>query len=728
MVNIQPAGFRLTTLGAAMLAVYPACVMAQESAVASNSETELATIHVQEQREIATADGYLGTKTRVGKTLQDPHDIPQAVTIITSKLLEEQQVGSLREALRNVSGVTFNAAEGGRSGDNISLRGFYTFGDLYLDGIRDTAQYNRETFNLERIDVLRGAAALLFGRGQAGGVINQVSKIPRLDDSSKVSGTIGTSSYVEETGDFNKKLGETTAIRLNVLNRDEGSNRRNPSSGTEAELHRAGIAVSLGFGLGTENELILSHNYTRTRDLPDYGVAFNNTTHRVNTNFSSKDFWGIDTNFDDSDTNITTASFTHVFDSGTEWRTQLRSAEYERTYWAKTPSATLAPSPIGATGGNQTRNSDYRTVAVQSDVNTKFEFLGLKHEFLTGFEFLKEDGHRRALLNVGTTGAPLFLAGVENPAAAATDFKGDTYAVFFQDTVEFIPKWKLLFGVRRDDLSARYSSTTSPQLDFAQNSKRLGLSWQPQAETHYYLSWSDSFSPTADLYQLSGAAFPPERSQVVEIGTKWLLMDGDLALRAALYRADKDWERNTDLESTAAILTKKRRTDGLELEAAGRITDEWEVFAGLALMDSRILEVAENRNAVTGVVTVADARLKGQRSRNAPPYTANLWTTYALTGNWKVGGGIEAKGRRFVYQPSTTNASSLFTNGEFNPNTAPAYARVDTLIAYEQKSYTVRLNVQNLLNKVYYDALYDNGGFAVPGTGRRALLTFEYKF
>ncbi|MBL8409261.1 MAG: TonB-dependent receptor plug domain-containing protein, partial [Candidatus Accumulibacter sp.] len=107
-------------------------------------------------------DGYLATRTRVGKVEQDPHRIPQAITTVTSALMEEQQVGSLREAMRNVSGITFNAAEGGRSGDNMNLRGFYTFGDIYLDGIRDTAQYNRETFNDEQIDVLRGAGSMLF--------------------------------------------------------------------------------------------------------------------------------------------------------------------------------------------------------------------------------------------------------------------------------------------------------------------------------------------------------------------------------------------------------------------------------------------------------------------------------------------------------------------------------------------------------------------------------------
>ena len=133
-------------------------------------------------------------------------------------------------------------------------------------------------------------------------------------------------------------------------------------------------------------------------------------------------------------------------------------------------------------------------------------------------------------------------------------------------------------------------------------------------------------------------------------------------------------------------------------------------------------------NATTGVITVADARLKGQRASNTPPATFNLWTTYAFPGNWKIGGGVEAKGERFGYQPSATNASSVFTNGKFDPNRLPGYARIDAMLAYEAKKWAVRLNVKNLLDKTYYDSIYDNGGFTVPGNSRTAVVTTEYKF
>jgi len=242
------------------------------------------------------------------------------------------------------------------------------------------------------------------------------------------------------------------------------------------------------------------------------------------------------------------------------------------------------------------------------------------------------------------------------------------------------------------------------------------------------LTYSDSFSPTADLYQLSVKEQPPERSRSYELGSKWLFLDGDLSFRTALFSTTKDWERNQDLEATAAILTKRRRTNGVEFEMTGKLTDRWDVFAGVAFLDARIINVAEILNTTTGAVTYADERLAGQRARNTPIGTFNLWTTYAVTDAWKVGGGVEAKGERYAYNPSATNASGSFTNGHFNPNAAPGYARVDLMASYEQPKWAVRLNVKNLLNKEYYDAVYDNGGLVTPGNKRQAIITTEYKF
>jgi catecholate siderophore receptor len=700
---------------------------------------ELATVKVEAAAD--KPDGYRATTTRVGKVLQDPHDIPQAVTTLTNTLLDEQQVGSLKEAMRNVSGVSFNAAEGGRSGDNMNLRGFYTFGDMYLDGIRDTAQYNRETFNHEQIDVLRGAGAMLFGRGQAGGVINQVSKTPLRIEQYKLTGSVGTDDYREVTADLNKPLGPSTALRVNLMQRDEGSWRSNPATSSEPEIHRKGIGISLGLNLYTNNQWWLNHYQLETKDNPDYGISFDSATKRPNTNFASDTYWGTDRTFDKSTTGITTLVNEYRLSADSQLRSQLRVANYERSYWARTPSATIAPNanaascalnnaapPVMTCNGGPTRISDYETVTLQSDYSTKFKTGTMKHEALVGVEYLKENAYRHGLLNVGgTTSAnpPRYLPYIATTTGTPTRFKSDSYAIYAQDTVEFIPQWKATFGLRRDEMDAIYSSATSPKLKFGENSLRSALSFHPAEDTHYYLGWSDSFSPTADLYQLTVKPQPAERSEVIELGAKWLLFDGDLALRAALYQATKDWERNGDLESNAAILTKKRRTKGIELEAAGRVNDRWEVFSGVSLMDARILEVAENINATTGAITVADSRYIGQFARNTPAWTANLWTTYKLTPEWKIGGGVEAKGKRYAYSP--TGAFPAVTGaGTFN--TAPAYTRIDALLAYERRDWALRLNVKNLFNKLYWDSVYDNGGFAIPGPRRTVILTAEMKF
>jgi catecholate siderophore receptor len=247
--------------------------------------------------------------------------------------------------------------------------------------------------------------------------------------------------------------------------------------------------------------------------------------------------------------------------------------------------------------------------------------------------------------------------------------------------------------------------------DFGENSYRTGLSWQPSAAQHYYLGWSDSFSPTADLYQLSGSSFPAERSKVTELGAKWLLMDGNLAFRSSLYHAVKDWERNTDLESTATILTKKRESDGIEFELAGRITDKWEVFSGLSLIDAEILEVAP---------TNGNKNFIGKAPRNTPRQTVNVWSTYQLPHGFKVGGGMEFKSKRYGAAPTGTAA--------FDPNYVSSYTRWDAMVSYDQPKYTVKFNIQNLFDKLYYDSLYDNGGFSIPGQARRYILSAEYKF
>lgn len=748
---------QMLPIGAMLLSIGASSVLADSA----DSNATIKAIDIQDTVEIELPRYQPGI-SKTAKTGQLAHDVPQAITVVTKELLHDKSEFTLKEALSNVSGLTFNAAEGGRIGDNMNLRGFYTFGDLYLDGIRDVAQYNRDTFNLEQVDVLRGGAAMLFGRGQAGGVINQVSKDAEAENFGKLSMTLGTDEYKRASTDINVMLNDTTAFRLNAMGMDAGSTRN------DVYNESYGIAPTITFGLGTDNEFSLSHLYLNTHITPDYGVPFDSATKRP-IDVDKSTFYGFTDDFEDNRVNITTASYTHKFSKETQLRSVIRHADYLRDNWA------IAPGGYDPVTGSVNRSSKgngakEKTDTWQNDFTTKFEALGMKHEALVGTEFLREeqvrwghDGLSSYFPNISDANGPAnglpdtatgrhvasngiiysrtsatgsWVAQLPNSLESGSSipeaykavygnkerninagYKGHTWALYAQDVVEFVPNWKVMAGFRKDWLKMDYytgaSLTQNGDLRYNEMSYRAGLSYQPSSRQHYYLAWNNSFNTTGDLYSFSNR-YDPERSVTYELGAKWELFEGDLSLRTAVYRTIKEWERNTDVMSASSnpILSKERHTDGIELEAAGRITDNWDVFAGLALMDPEVDAVAPGKSDI----------VVGQKPPNSTDYTFNVWTTYKLGGGWKVGGGIEGKGDRAVYSYPNSGTTS------FNPNVAPHYVRYDAMIGYTQKNYAVQLNVKNLFDTTYYESAYINGGFAVPGTGRTAQVTLDYKF
>lgn len=745
----------LLPLGAMLLSMSASSLLADSA----DGNATIKAIDIEESIRIELPRYQPGI-SKTAKTGQLAQDVPQAITVVTKELLHDKSEFTLKEALHNVAGLTFNAAEGGRIGDNMNLRGFYTFGDLYLDGIRDVAQYNRDTFNLESVDVLRGGAAMLFGRGQAGGVINQVSKDAEAENFGKLSLTVGTDEYKRASTDINVMLNDTTAFRLNAMKMDAGSTR------DDVYNESTGVAPTITFGLGTDNEFSLSHLYLKTHITPDYGIPFYN---QKPLDVDKSTYYGFTDDYEDNRVNMTTASYTHTFSKDTKLRSIIRHADYLRDNWA------IAPGSYNASTGSVSRSSKgngakEKTDTWQNDFTTKFEAFGMKHEALLGSEFLKEEqtrwGHdglssyypsiaaadassnglptsatngQRALgsngiwysysasssawsaqlpttLESGSTLPDAYKAVYGNKEHNINGgYKGRTWAIYTQDVIEFIPNWKVMGGLRKDWLNMDYFTGSdlvkNGELHFNEMSYRAGLSYQPTPSQHYYLAWNNSFNTTGDLYSFSNA-YDPERSETYELGAKWEFFEGDLSFRTAIYRTIKEWERNTDVASASGnpILTKKRHTDGIEFEAAGRLNEDWDLFAGVAFMNPKVDEVAPGKSTV----------YEGERPPNSTDYTFNLWSTYKLGNGWKVGGGLEGKGERAVYSYGTATT--------FNPNTAPSYIRYDAMVGYEQKTYAVQLNVKNLFDKTYYDAAYINGGFVVPGTGRTAQLTVDYKF
>ena len=731
------------TLGHALHAQEITRTEPQAEQTSDQQANTLETVHVRDAAEQTPSESsYQAGKTKIGKTEQLPKDIPQSVTIVSNKLMQDRNADTFKEALRNVAGLTFNAGEGGRIGDNITIRGYSAVGDLYLDGIRDSAQYNRETFNLEQIDVLRGSSSMLFGRGSTGGVINQVSKQPLLTDRNIVSTTQGSYAYQRYTGDFNQQLADTTAVRVNIMSTDSDSYR------DEVEQSRSGIAPTISFGIGKDDQFTLSHFHLEENNIPDMGVPYFDPDgsarapdgHSILGGFDAKPFdvdrdtfYGMsDIDYEKNDTDITTASYTHKFNEDTELTTRLRSSDYTRDLWAVAPRLILShpasvANPVtvnditGMRRQKQARGGEEETVTSQTDFSTHFDTAGIQHELLLGNEILRENARR------WTNTLPL---GVTNPIAdpfkpdpepvlppnynymGKSDinyYTGDSYAFYFQDVIGLTDQWKVLTGARWDHSANDYDRVVDSftRKDIV-NSWRLGLLYQPTDNSTYYVSKGSSFNPSAELYQLDKITedVPPEKSLNTEIGAKWELFEGDLSVRTAVSRSEKTNERNTDLESSVAVLSGERHTDAIELEVVGHVTEEWEIFTAMAYMEANIDE--HSNTSATGVETTDE----GYEPINTPHYTFNLWNTYSFGGGWRVGLGVDAIGQRYANQ---TNAAVV-----------PSYTRWDSMLAYEQKTYSVKLNMFNMFDKKYYEGVY--AGHVLPGAPRTLEMKVEYKF
>jgi catecholate siderophore receptor len=734
------------SLGSASLLPLGAMLLAQPFGLYAQTAAEAKTLKPVEVRDTAALAAetktYQPGLTTIGKVPVATKDVPQSLTVVNEKLMYDQGKDSFKEALQNVPGITFEAGEGGRIGDNIRLRGFSVSGDIYLDGMRDIAQYNRDTFNLDRIEVLRGSASMLFGRGSTGGVVNQVSKLPRLVTESQIDITAGTKDYYRLNGNFNIKTGEDAALRIGAMTTDWQG--RGEASG--AQTHRRGAVLDYRWGIGTQDEWLASFYHLHYNDKPDYGIGWLNA--RPAPEPTSKRWYGFNSDYQADRADIATLSQTHRFGQDESLKTTIRAGSYQRDLMATT-STIRAANATGtgcapATGvaridpavitdatvvchGSQTRGGADKNLFVQSDYNTKNKLFGLNNQVLVGGEYAFEKADFWGYTGVPTK--PNTTIGNPNSNAFFTDtrvrayttgngmYKGRSVGIYTQDTLDLTPHWKLLAGLRYDNMDYTYyrAGTTVNVLSELKRrdalfSKRAGVMFQPDANTSYYASYGTSFNTSGDLYRFDAvqANTPPESSRNIEIGAKWELADGDLTLRTALARTDKYNERNTDVDSAtnAYLLSGRRHTDALEFEVAGRLSKNWEIFAGAAFMKARIDQAG---SAVTSQATV------GENPGLVPVRQGNIWTTYRLDSKWRMGGGGTA-----VSENKPADAATTL-------NRAPGYVRVDAVVEYTvNDKNSIKANLDNVFDRVYYSALYR--GFAVPGIARSLRVTWTSKF
>lgn len=678
------------------------------------------TLNEVEVRAGRPQDDYApGAATVGGKTPAPVRDIPQSVTVINRAVMDAQGVTTLTEALRGVPGITLSAGEGGVIGDNINLRGFSARTDLYLDGMRDRGQYTRDAFFLDAVEVLKGPSSMLFGRGSTGGVINQVSKKPALKARDEASVGAGTDDYYRVTADVNRPTSESSAFRITALG------HTNESTRDVIETKRYGLAPSLRLGIGTPTEVALSALVQQSREIADYGVPVitNGTVDNPGkpVDVPANRFYGFTDDRFDQEVGILSARVEHRFAPALSLRNQLQygKADLEANPTVFTGSVTPATISVARTRRERERSDAW--LINQADLTSEFGMGAVRHTVTTGIE-LARDWFKNQRYN--WSGVP--NTNLQNPAyepmpAGATRTLGDytestadTFAVYVNDQLHLAKEWKLVGGVRWDRFATDFLTRTAAGVEtpLARTDKmtsyRLGALYQPDAAQSYYLSHGNSFNPSAEGATLAGAggssvngtvSLDPEENRAYEIGAKWDMAGGDLALNAALFRVDKLNARTTDPITKLTTLDGNIRVDGVELGAAGKLTAAWQVFAGYTHLNGEI--VAAN-----------EANTQGRVPQNMPTHAASLWTTYRFAKVWEVGGGAIYSSDRFV-----NNTNTAMIDG---------YRRYDATVAYKQKQYDVRLNLQNLGDEEYYDVA--SATRATPAKGRAAVLTLTSRF
>jgi catecholate siderophore receptor len=693
----------------------------------------LGTVTIMEKAEEAQGKDALRVRTTaIGKGQQELRDIPQSITVVTEKLMDDRNLDTLKEVLHNTAGVTFQAAEGGE--EDIRLRGFSlaTTGDIFVDGMRDAAFYERDTFNNDRIELLRGSASMLFGRGSTGGAVNQVSKQARAMNENEVTATLGSYGYRRLTGDFNVHTAEDAGLRITAMTTLADSN------GAGSRIDKNGLAATYRFGIGTVDEFSVGLYTLRNDNGMNYGIrwikptsASATSTSTMNEAIAPNTYYGMASDYNKGGADYLTASHTHRFQDGGELKTSVRRGQYTRdqrasaiNYGAGTGMDNFSATTV-ITRGNNNKIQDLSATYAQSDYSTRFAALGFKHHLLAGVDLAQESKNVYAASALSPTAKPRTTAGNPNNGATVNEaariltvssaFSADNLGLYAQDMVQIAEHWKVLGGVRFDRMRGKFDTlntgghvTNSYAQTISDWSQRVGILHQPDELSSYHFSYGTSFNTSADTYSYSAlsAKTPPEQSSNIEAGAKLDSANKMFSTRLAVFRSTKYNERNTDPDSAATqfLLSGQRHTTGLEVDVTGRITPQWEVFGSYMWMPDANIDVSN---------AAASGARQGARPGLTPIHSGTVWTTYQFTPALRLGTGINFRGE----QSPATNPGFM----------APAFATLDLMTEYQfSERYVLKGNITNVLNKLYADSLYTN--FYVPGSARNVQVTLTAKF
>lgn len=644
-------------------------------------------IHIQaEEDRVFELDDFLvvgnylqSDQVNALKTPTPIEDIPQSLSILTSDLISLQDLTSISGIADYVPGIIAGQGEGHR--DDILFRGQKSTADFYVDGVRDDVQYYRPLYNVEQVEVLKGANALFFGRGGTGGLINRVSKKALLGEDF----TDYTLSF-DDLGkrslqiDSNMEIATNAALRLNYYNEDL-ENHRDFYYGDNS-----GINPTLNLKLSDTTSLNISYENLDHERFIDRGITTNANGDPVesliNTTFADKDI-----NQSTLDANTFKVTVDHELNTDTKLRLNYTKNDFDKLYQNYYASGAVSGTGESATvkmsGYKDTTQRENSIFSV--DLIGEKQINGINHKYVLGLENIDTINNNDRIKSAGGTLAINQLDTLATVAPFAASNGGDltkanleVTSLYFSDEIALSDELDLIIGGRFDDfeLSVNTYNVETEALDATSPvskkdevfSPRLGFVYKPQKDLTFYASYSESFIPkSGEQYaNLSGdekQKTDPDVYENLEIGTKFSL-DNGISLTAALYNLTA--VEPTYKEDQVDEITKTEYK-GLEVQAFGNVSENWFISAGASFVSD-----ADEINEV-------------------PAKTYSLWNLYELNDQLSLGLGVIHKGD---------------TSGKGNVN-LPSYTRVDAAAYYKIDSHMrIQLNVENLADELYFPNSY----------------------
>lgn len=691
----------------ASVAVGPALLLQVAHAQTTGTDSAAlppVTVTVDGNRDLGS--GYKPTTTVSATKTEAPlRDVPQTVNVVTAQVMQDQHATSVQDALKNVPGVSFSSGDGQR--DQVSIRGFSAIADQFVDGIRDDALYFRDLSNVDRIEVIKGPAAVLYGRGSSGGLINRVTKKPGIDVTDfALSYGMWADRRVE--GDVGRTFGDgAAAFRITAAHEEANSYR------SQQFLNRTAVAPSLELRLAPQTTVLLQADWLEDRRVTDFGIpAYRGRPVAVDPSTYYGAANARDADYTQTRVYSGTATVNHRFND--QWSIRNATRYY---HYSLDRNNTLVGSVNESTlRASLTHSNVYREEHGwfnQSDLTQKAEFFGMKHELLYGVEVGQQNkdlvNYSRAnvasvdLFNPVLPVLPRLVGGT--PATSNLGvFK--TLGLYTQDMIQFSEQWKALLGVRYDRFEQETIQRLPGQPNLARTdnawSPRAGLVWQPSKQQSYYLSWSRSFQPSGEAFSLAAnnAQLAPETTRNTEVGAKYDFLDGKATTTVSLFRIERTNIKVANATGTALIPIGEQRTDGLELSGAAELGGGWRMLAGYAYLDA--------------VVTQSTPALQGKQATLTPRHSGNLWLTKELGHGFGLGGGLNLVGAR---QADPANTVTL-----------PGYVTADMVAWYRRGSFEAQLNLYNVFNQGYIVSGHGSSpNLNLPGAPRSVMATLRYR-